>query len=440
MSSIAPSDLLVIQQCLDQSGPWADGSILSRHEREADKGYARRKSCFRSPALYSYLINSLDVLYSHAPLRTGADPVYTAFLDSAGEGSDLSTILGRAAKCAMAQGSAYLVMDADPEQPYGLEEMMAGRTFPYLDLVQAWQVKDVIVDKVGRISRFTYQYVSYDADGSSSTLLRRFEAGMVTEYDLTGAMVSQRALPLTVGMPVIPVVLGGIPLKTGELPPSPTRSMYQSQKAIANTLSLMDESLFSAQFSVLVITGAVGMDDLSLGTTNGLSLPTGASASFISPSGTPVDLMLKSIENAVDSMVKTFANLISGDEAQSGIAKIIDRQVGAMRLKKYALELQRVEYEVYQNFRAFLGLQPDPAFTVTYHTDFDAADIVSYLTAGLDLLARGELGAPARKAIRQDLLRKFFAGMDPMDLVGLVATETENTNTAAPAANAPAQG
>lgn len=425
------TELSTMLDAYKQAGGWADGSVLVRHERESDKGYQRRKNSFCAPALYTHLINTYDVLWGHAPLRVDAPQPYDAFLEDCGAGQTLSGFLSRALKAALVQGSSWLVMDSQEEQPASLEEMYAQRAYPFLELVHAHQVTDLVVDRIGRIKKFAYTYNELGGDGETHTYTRTIVGGMSHVSDAQGVQIGVPVV-LPVAMPVIPVVPTGEPLVSGALPESPTRSLYQGHRTVASTNSLIDESLYSQQYSILVVTGTDNLSDVVLGASNALKLNEGSNATFIAPSGTPIDLMLKRIESAVSFMTKTFASLLTGDQAQSGVAKVLDRQSGALQLRGMALFMQDVEYQIFNMFQSFMRQPVSSTYTVTYYSDFDLVDIASYVSAVASVLGMEGLGAEAKLAIRRDVLRKVLSGMDPLELQEVVAKETAGVAAVTP--------
>jgi hypothetical protein len=411
--------------CYRQRGGWVDGSILPKHEREKDTGYDRRRQSIFSPAVYRYLIDTFDVLFSHNPTRVGHDELYEAFLGNAGQGSNLSRLLKRAVKVGEVQGSSWLVMDSFQFQPQAMDAMIAQRTYPFLELVNADKVVELAVDSLGNIIHFAYEFPAEQADGSVGTYKKVFKPGFVEIYDIDGVLMQTAELPSGV-MPVIPVVPSGEILETYELPPSPTVGLYQGQFGITTTYSLIDESLYAQQFSILFLATKDDIKDVTLGTRNALRASEGSQASFISPSGTPVDLMLKRIESAFTMMIKTFANMLTNGDTQSGTAKVIDRQVGAQMLKDVASYLETVEYKIYELFCAYLARQPNADYTVTYFRDFDLTDIASYLASAADALQL-PLSERAKRELKVDIVKKLFAHLDPEDLTEIVVAEGMDT-------------
>lgn len=416
----------VMWDCYQALNEWATGTILSRHERESDAGYSRRCKGFNSPAIYSYLIDTFDILYAHTPARIGIDEVYQQFTWDAGQGQSLDELLNRAVKMGEVQGSAWLVMDASSEQPVDLQGMRENRSFPFLQLIEASDITALLVDRLGRIVYFSYKYMDYDELGEYAQCYKVYTPGKVTDFclDAKGNATQRGETILPAGfMPVIPIVPSGEPLRSGYLPASPTLGLYQGQLSIASTNSLIDESLYAQQFSVLVVTGNVqNLEGLKLGTSNVLKLPESATAQFIAPSGTAIDLMLKRIDQNVLYMQKTFANLLTSGESQSGIAKNIDRQVGTMQIKKLAIYMEKVEYKIYEAFCTFMGAVPAADYAVEYFKDFDMEAIADYISKAASML-QNEWSPEVILAVKEDLLKKYFSGADPELLVKLCEAE-----------------
>lgn len=416
----------VMWDCYQGLNEWSTGTVLARHERESDAGYARRCKGFNSPAIYSYLIDTFDILYAHSPARIGIDDVFQQFAWDAGQGQSLDELLNRAVKMGEVQGSAWLVMDTSSEQPIDLQGMRESRSFPFLQLIEAADVTALLVDRMGRIVYFSYKYMDYDEMGEYAQCYKVYTPGKVTDFclDEKGNATQKGETILPIGfMPVIPIIPSGEPLRSGYLPASPTLGLYQGQLSIATTNSLIDESLYAQQFSVLVVTGNVqNLEGLKLGTSNVLKLPENATAEFIAPSGTAIDLMLKRIDQAVVYMQKTFANLLTSGESQSGIAKNIDRQVGTMQIKKLAIYMEKVEYKIYEAFCTFMGTTPSTDYAVDYFKDFDMEAISDYIAKASSMLQQ-EWSPEVVLAVKEDLLKKYFSGADPELLVKLCEAE-----------------
>lgn len=291
-----------MQDCYNQTGAWLDGSILPKHERESVEGFARRKDMICSPAVYRYLVDTYDVLYARAPVRSiddgELDEVYQAFTYNCGEGLCLDSLLKRALKVGgIVSGVGFIVMDADREQPDNMGDMLGGRTYPYLELILPQAVTSLIVDRVGRIHKFAYQYTRWEDEAGGSLYEKTYGGGRITErrqikledgataWEPVGEPV---AYPNQL-MPVIPVVPSDAPLETSKIPPSPTLGIYQGQKNITVNNSLIDENIYSQQFSVLVINTDKNTEGLKLGASNTLTLAPGDAADFKSPSGSPID-------------------------------------------------------------------------------------------------------------------------------------------------------
>jgi hypothetical protein len=180
-------DLLNMYDCFKLSGRWANGTILPKHERESEGGYARRCASFVTPGVYNYLINTFDILFAREPSRTGHNDLYAQFLSNAGQGLDLTSLIKRALKMGEVQGSCWLVMDTPAEQPDNMEAMVAQRTFPFYDIVYAHNVDDIVVDMVGNIVKFSYWYT--DADSAlNQRWLKTYTPGMVNITDAEGKL------------------------------------------------------------------------------------------------------------------------------------------------------------------------------------------------------------------------------------------------------------
>lgn len=421
--------------CFMHSGNWEDGSILPKHERESDIGYSRRKAGFCSPDLYSYLIKTYGVLFSKPPIREDYDDVYGLFIDDCGYGMNLNSFVQSALELSGVLGSVAIVMDADKEQPGSIEEMGIQRTWPYMEMILPQNIITLVVDKVGRIAQFGYQY--YEATDVNQTLLyeclykdgKRYKTHTETDSKGNKTELIDSVTELPFGrIPVIFVVPSQEPLVTAKLPSSPTLGLYHQQLNVAVTNSLIDESLYSQQFSVLTIATNKDASKLNLGAGNALVIAPGDTANFISPAGTPIEMMLKRVELSVNMMIRTFANMLTNGNVQSGEAKVIDRQVGALQLKNVANYLEQIEYKIYEVFQCFMGNDVAISgydYTVEYYKDFDLTDIAGYIAQAIEV-TNMNISDEAKMEVRKSVLRKFMSGEDKEKIESIIEVEGKN--------------
>lgn len=422
-------------ECFTSSGKWEDGSILTRHERETDNGYARRKAGFCSTGLYSYLIKTYGILFAKTPTRAGQDDVYQLFIDNCGYGMDLNSFIEYSLGLGVNLGCVAIVMDADKVQPDSVDDMKNKRTFPFMEVVLPQNFTALEVDRVGRLKAFGYQFYKTDDTSRSMVYEKTYKSGKVTvshnETDKDGKVTevidSENDL-LNGVIPVIIIVPSREPLVTSKVPSSPTFDLYKQQLNIAVTNSLMDESLYAQQFSVLCAITDIDLKDVTLGSNNILKLPIGSSLDFKAPSGTPIEMMLKRVEASTASMIKTFANMLTNGTTQSGEAKVIDRQVGALQLKNVSNYLEQIEYKIYELFNLFMKTPQigEYEYTVTYFKDFDLTDIGSYINQALDMMQLG-ISDETKAEIKASVVRKFFSGESPEMVTKLVEIEENNT-------------
>lgn len=408
-------------QCYEKRGAWADGSILPKHQREQQDNYNRRKSCFNSPGVYSYLIDSYDVIFAHTPTRVDGDELYiNEFCYSACNGMSLDSTLARALKLSRVLGSCFIVMDSPEEQPDNYEQMIAERSYPYIEIVLPQSVTTLEIDRKGDIIKFGYK-----CDTEQGTVYRTYTPYQCTE---TGDN-NNNAWEMPVKMPVVPVITSGSSLVSGELPPSPTLDLYQSQKTIAITNSLLDEELHTTCFPLLVIKSNMDPSQIGLGNNNGLHL-TGDNdqAYYLSPPSNTIDSKHNHIEKQLSIMIKTHANLITNDFAQSGIAKQYDRSMGAAGLKSIASIMEKIEYKIYKLWCEFFGMVPNPNYTVAYYKSYDLGSISEYIVAASDILGL-DWSEETKLAIKNDLLGKYFSGDDELLIPRLILAEQNHVET-----------
>lgn len=437
MQYVQKNDTRLINQynCFLHKDNWEDGSILPKHELETDQGYTRRKAGFCSPDLYTYLIKTYGILFAKNPTRTNYDSVYGLFLDDCGYGQNLNAFMQNALELSAVLGSVAIVMDSDKEQPADLEGMTIARTFPFMEIILPQNITQLVVDRVGRLIEFGYKYYKSTDQTHTTLYYKTYANGMLTEsYEGKNAKgetmtVIEPAVEIPFGrIPVIMVVPSQEPLVTSRVPSSPTLGLYQQQLNIAVTNSLMDESLYAQQFSVLAFFTQLDTKSVKLGTSTGVRLDQNDRLEFVSPQGTSIDLMSKRVDQSVQMMIRTFANMLTNGTVQSGDAKVIDRQVGSMQLKNVSNYLEQIEYKIYEMFQGFMGndvVQTGYDYTVTYYKDFDLTDISGYIAQAIEMLGTN-ISDDAKTFIRSVLLKKFLSGEDSIKVSELVEAEMVN--------------
>lgn len=388
--------------CYEQSGPWADGSILTQHERELKASYERRCKSLVAPGFYRYLLDAYKVLWGTEPARTGADPLYLeGFTYNSGYGQSLSDALKGALIRSQVLGSCFLVVDSFAEQPDSREQMLSERSYPYLELVHSFDVLGLQVDRTGALTLFAYQY-----EHEGETYTRTYTPYAVTDTRLKDKASTSMEIP--VRMPVIPVA-PGIVLQSGETPPSPSLSLYQMQKAITNTLSMVSEEIAQTSFPLLVLNAATAPNDSArLGVAQGLHLQPGESASYLVPSSDTVSTKLAYADRLKGMMIETTLNLLTNSQAQSGVAKELDRAGSVQGLRALAAYMEKVEYSIYELFCQWLHQAPSTEYKVRYSRAYTEATIADYLTSALDILG-GDFSEATKKAVRKETVARLFA-------------------------------
>lgn len=422
-----PTLLKSMWDCYRKKGGWENGSVLPQHERESTQSYNRRKKSFYAPGLYTYFINTFDCLWAKEPVRKNYDDLYKQFIWDAGYNMSLNQVLKRGLKTATSLGSAFLVMDTDAEQSDSYEEMLAERKFPFLEIVLPQQIQQIVVDRLGRLIKFSYSYYAFDDENKTVLNYREYTPGKVTIYD-NKHEVTSTVETIDGIIPVVPIIPTREPLETSDLPSSPTLNLYQGELDITVNKSLINQQSYAQQFSILVINKDITPNpegQVQIGVSDVMILGTQDKAAFITPSSSPIDQMLKNIDSDVLMMTKTFANLLTSGDAQSGVAKIIDRQVGSLALKDLSIYMQEIEYKVYELFCAFTNTSPNVEFDVEYNKDFDMTELKAYIEDATKLLSM-ELSDETKSQIRQDMVKSFFSGKDPDTLQQIIESEKNN--------------
>lgn len=109
--------------------------------------------------VYSYLIDSYDVVFAHAPTRVDGDELFiNEFCYSACNGMSLDSTLARALKLSRVLGSCFIIMDTPEDPADNYEQMIADRSYPYLEIVLPQSVTTLEIDRKGDIIKFGYKY------------------------------------------------------------------------------------------------------------------------------------------------------------------------------------------------------------------------------------------------------------------------------------------
>jgi hypothetical protein len=269
-------------------GPDAKGqTVLVQHEREEKAGFDRRLRLtkprnFVGPVLRRYK----GLVFRKPPTRAVVDlPLHAELVkDATGSGESLDQFFERALLLAQIEREVWIRADTEGEVegPVTQAQAKAAGTRPVLCLVRASQVLNWIEDEEGQPEEVWVQ----QEDGEGRPVVRVFR-----EEDFYDAILKKDAGASTLVVESVsaPVVHGydGVPLvrlrpafdplgtEAGSEGESQAGPLAESQQAIVNLISLLNEEISNVTFSQVVLFGVSAdmVKDAQVGTNRLLCVP-----------------------------------------------------------------------------------------------------------------------------------------------------------------------
>lgn len=367
----------LLRDAYNGEGGFLDGSYLEQHPREDPRKYAMRKRL-------SYYLN-----YTKPCLDAHVAPIFKSLAirdyEGAGEkiwetfakdvnflGEPIEKLMKKAAYSAKLNGVSFIVMDkATDAEANSLADLEQNRnSLPYAFVVNAIDVKEVVLDKYGRINKFSY----YEQDEENA-----LEPAVRTmTIDGWHFKSKNKEASGTWNVGCVPVIaLYSKEHNTQDVfPPSEFTSIAKTNLAIFNMCSWLNDILINQTFSVLTYPGN-NEDEIILGTNNALSYPPESShaPSFIAPPADPANVLIGQIANLQQEIYRmaVVVNVTGSNRQQSGYAKAWDYEATNQLLSDFADVVESAERKVARLFCLWTGTELE--YKVNYPSDFKISEV-----------------------------------------------------------------
>lgn len=372
----------LLRDSYEGMGGFYDGTYLRKHERETNEKYKQRQELayylnYFRPCVDAHVapIFKTPAIRNAQGMGAAAWTIFTDDVDF--RGSRIKDLMKQAALKAKINGVSFIVMDrAENIESDSLLNLEANRNnLPYAFVVDPGRVKEIQVDKFGRIVKFVYY--ENDAYQEMAPAVRTLTPQSWELIDSKGAHKGTWNLGMT---PVIAVPSKLDNETFNPLPPSEFISIAKTNLGIYNMTSWLNDILINQTFSVLVYPSN-STDDLILGTNNALGFPSEAShePKFIAPAADPANILHNEIERLQQECYRMcgVVNITGVRSEQSGVAKQWDFERTNQILSDFADILENAEMIVADLFARFTGL--DLEYTVNYPNDFSISDVQTEL-------------------------------------------------------------
>lgn len=359
-------------------GGFQTGEYLARHTREDVEKYRLRQTLgyylnYIKPCVDAHVapvFKTLAVRDYEGP-GSKAWEQFASNVNFLGDGID--KLMKKAASSAKLNGVAYIVMDmAEGLTVNSLADYEQDRNnLPYAFVVDAIAVKEVVLDKFGRITKFVY------AEPDAGSEIMPATRTMTAEGWSLQSSQGERKGVWNIGcVPVIP--LYSKEHKTHDpFPVSEFASAARANLAIYNMCSWLNEILMNQTFSVLTYPNSGAEEELVLGTNNALSYPaeSGHAPAFIAPPADPATVLATQIANLQQEIYRmaVVVNVTGSSKLQSGQAKAWDYEATNQILSDFADTVENAEMKVARMFSVWTGVALD--YKVNYPNDFKISEV-----------------------------------------------------------------
>lgn len=437
-----PTNVTLFQRIKDAysgSGSFADGSILMKHDRETVAGYTRRKDSISYANFFRPLIDvQTNAVYGREPQRTTevVNAQWDLFTKNVDGRNNMTQFMKKVATTGKKLGSAWVFMDNAPDAPSSLEEAISKRAIPYLFVVEPHMIRDFSLSAMGHLESVSYFERHVNDDNEVVYWYKSWTPESITLYDDSGLQQSIHTNELGI-VPCVVFVSSGDDLEEGEVPFPEYVNIYQLNKKIVETDSLITNGMYQQGFSILTLAGKFD-SDLEIGESAALNYDkegtgTVPSPSFIAPASSPIDLMMKYIEvlkvQIQEQSIADFST--SKSDNQSGIAKRLDNLNRSESLENLAKALEQVESRIAFIFGIYIST--DLGFVTEYNKNYDIDDIKTALEEATMALGITWDSQAVVKAIKTDQIKKYFGEKDPKTIADLVEAEFNATVQKEPA-------
>lgn len=409
-------------------GGFLDGSYLTKHPREADAKYSMRRELayylnYLAPCVNAHVSPIFKTLAVRDWNGAGSKLWETFSKDVDFLGTGIQDLMKQAAHNAKLQGVAYIVMDkaqGDTED-MRVADLEADRSnLPYAFVVSLNAVKEICLDKLGRITKFVF--LEPDAYQEQTMATRTLTAEGWELIDSKGKHSGAWNLG---GVPVIPLASK---VRNGHnpFPPSEFLSVAKTNLAIYNMCSWLADILVNQTFSVLCYPSSEP-DSINIGTDNALGYPPESShaPAFIAPPDGPATVLAAQITALQQEIYRmaVVVNVTGSSKQQSGQAKAWDYEATNQILSDFADLVEAAEEKLARLFSAWTGVQLE--YSVNYPNDFKISEVEQEL-ANAEIAKGLNFGDEFNVEVFKRVLTSYLPELKADDFDKLVAAYQEH--------------
>jgi len=376
----------LVKDSFDGQGGYANGSYLTKYEKEQDYGKRKEESSYFN--LLGPIVEArVDPCFTTTPTRVyKPDLVLEAFLKNAdNNGTPLEQIIHSVTTDTVLLGNGFIVVDNFPTPTeMSLAETVESRRFPYVYTKTVQDVYSYEVDDFGKILEITFYwgpeapsekrddgYLFKKLTATEITFINmKRKPGKKLEYDESTATVV--GAPVCHGLGVCPVVY----YNQKVLPFSKYFSMAKQSKQLFNASSRLGELNRDQTLSILVIPGRMPDEGIQIGTANALFVDEQASniPTYISPDSSQMTVSTEYDKHLVEQIIQS-ADVLgttaigSSNSATSGVAesyKFFGKQQALMQTSVIASYLDKGVVGLVAKF-----MRAEYQYSATYQDKFE---------------------------------------------------------------------
>ncbi len=375
----------LLQDCYEGGGGFLSGEYLEKHPREDAEKFKMRKNMsyflnYTKPCVDAHVAPIFKRLANREWEGVGS-PAWETFINDVDfAGTDIETLMKKAAYSAKLNGCSFIIMDRnkDAEVEGTLASVSNDRSqLPYAFVVAPLNVKEIQTDRFGHITKFSYY--EQDEENENARLLRTLTKD---GWKLEGVGSNDRneSGSWELGMvPVIPVASKDYDAMRPFVL-SDFTAIAQTNKVIFNLCSQLTEILTDQTFSVLVFP-TNDESELVIGTNNAIGIPPESShmPTFIAPDSAPAKTLQETIISLQQEIYRMagVVNITGVRSQQSGAAKAWDFEQTNQVLADFADRIENAELKVADMFKRWMNIEFE--YTVNYPSDYNISDIESEL-------------------------------------------------------------
>lgn len=195
------------------------------------------------------------------------------------------------------------------------------------------------------------------------------------------------------------------------------------QRSICGYYSIIDESIYSSIFSILLVENSDEFPELNESPKmrkepftldkNVLSYAKGTAApSLLKTDFANIPIVLSLIDGIIKEINRKVGKYLDPNNyfAQSGLAKLVDQEQRAINIVNYAKQLQDLENSILQVYSLYEGITWSESYMSVYPQDFRSVDVKDKIANAIQLknifAARSET---AERVILKDIFLKLYA-------------------------------